>query len=1048
MVFLALAFVLTPMPQEPPAGSLRPTHLRCEHQSEPLGIDIVQPMLSWRLEATDAKARGLSQSAWQVLVASDAQRLASGAGDLWDSGKVDGASTSDCEYHGVQLTSGQRCYWRVRAWDQAGHVGPWSDVASWSMGLLSPGDWQAQWIGYDAPLAERAKGPDLDGASWLWLADDKGQPVGGEVCFRGQWTVPAKWQKAQLCLTVDDQFELWINGEHVGKSDGRTDAWKQPAQFDVSALLRPGVNTLAVQAQNSGGAGGLIAKLVLQTDGGAVTLVSDGSWRAAAGANETWKKAQLDDRSWKPAQVVGAYGIAPWNRIEAVPLFLPPVRVLSKAFASATAPVRATLHASALGLYEVQLNGRKVGDALFTPGWTDYEKRVYYQTYDVTSAVREGDNSLTVLLADGWHSGYVGYGRKRDYYGDKIRARVQLELEFADGSVQVVASDGSWTATTATLREADFLMGEACDMTFTPPPPQPVVVSESPALMQHHPGDLVRVIAEIEPVSINKVGDDTYVLNLGQNIAGFARLSLMGRRGQRITLRFAERLNPDGTIYTDNLRMARCTDTYVCSGLGRESWQPRFTFHGFQYIEVQGLGRAPDQRTVTGIAVSSDTPMTGDFACSDSMVNKLVSNIRWTQRMNFIDIPTDCPQRDERLGWTGDAQAYIRTACCLADAQAFYTKWLVDLADSQRKDGQFPMVAPLKVAGGDGGPAWADAGVICPWSAYEVYGDRRLLRRQYPSMVRFVEFCKNRSTAELLPPEKFHCFGDWLNIDDPTPNEVIYSAYFAHCAHLVAKSAVALGETADAQHYDALWQRLRQVFQRAYCEPDGQIRGHSQTGYVLALAFDLLDGERKEQAKQHLISHLEGRKWHLSTGFVGTKDLMLVLDQIGRNDVAYRLLANKDFPSWGFEIANGATSIWERWNGWTPEQGFNDPGMNSFAHYAFGAVGQWLFEVAGGIRSSVPGFGRLLIAPQPGGDLTWARTKFVSVHGDVVTSWRYDGDRYVLDVTVPPNATALVRLPTDDAASVQVDGVAPGALQKDGGFEIGSGRWQFSCKRR
>jgi alpha-L-rhamnosidase len=867
--------------------------------------------------------------------------------------------------------------------------------------------------------------------------------------------MPQKWERARLFATGDDQFEVWINGVVVGGSDGKPDAWRRPVAIDVTQALRSGNNVIAAATHNTGGFGGLIAKLVVQAGGSTQTFTTDNGWSMTAKAPDHWQQPAFAESGWQSAREMGKYGVEPWGRIESGQTFLPPPRVLQKTFTTAAACKRALLYASALGLYEVELNGRKVGDAFFTPGWTDYDKRVYCQAFDVTDAVRGGDNELRVLLADGWHSGYVGYGKKRDYYGDKTRVRVQLMLESADGNTQVVASDASWTASSGTTREADFLMGETCDMTFAPPAPAPVVVSDSPARLQRHPGEPVRAIAELVPVSIKPAGDDTYVCDLGQNIAGFARLRVTGKRGQAITLRFAERLNPDGSIYTTNLRQARCIDTYVCAGGGVEVWQPRFTFHGFQYVEVHGLGKAPASDTITGIAVSSDTPMLGDFSCSDAMVNKLVSNIRWTQRMNFIDIPTDCPQRDERLGWTGDAQAYIRTATCLADTQAFYDKWLVDLADAQRQDGQFPMVAPLKVAGGDGGPAWADAGVICPWNVYEVYGDKRVLARQYPSMVKFVEFCRGRCSAELAPPKEFHCFGDWLNIGDDTPHEVIFSAYFAHSTSLVAASATALGKTDDARKYGDLAVAARTYFEKTYVEADGQIRGHSQTGYVMALAFDLLSPERSAQAAQHLVAHLEGRKWHLATGFVGTKDLMLVLDKIARNDAAYRLLANKDFPSWGFCIEQGATSIWERWDGWTPEKGFNDPGMNSFAHYAFGAVGEWLFEVPGGIKSQAPGYADVLIAPQPGGELTWAKAKVPTVHGEVATAWKYDGDRVVLEVTLPPNTVAVVHVPMSDAASVRIDDKEPAQVAgvkvladgKQGLFHVGSGKWAFTAKR-
>ena len=419
-----------------------------------------------------------------------------------------------------------------------------------------------------------------------------------------------------------------------------------------------------------------------------------------------------------------------------------------------------------------------------------------------------------------------------------------------------------------------------------------------------------------------------YVLDLGQNFAGVARLKVAGKPGQKIILRFAERLNPDGTVYTTNLRTARATDTYICRGEGVETWQPRFTFHGFQYIEVTGLAQQPAKDTVVGIALSSDTPVVGAFECSDPMLNQLHSNIYWTQRMNFIEVPTDCPQRDERLGWTGDAQVYVRTATLNCDVQAFFTKWLVDLCqDGQRADGQFPMVAPVKVAGPDGGPAWADAGVICPWTIYQAYGDRRVLERHYDAMCKFVAFCKNRCKPGLLPPDSYHCFGDWLSINADTPNDIIYMAYFAHSTKLVARAAEVLGKPDDAAKYNALFDQIKTAFNKAYVADDGRIKGDTQTCYVLAIINDLVEGGNYRLASKYLVENIEARGNHLSTGFIGTKDLMLALAKIGRNYVAYRLIHNDTFPSWGFSIKHGATSIWERWDGWTPEGGFNDPGM-------------------------------------------------------------------------------------------------------------------------
>jgi alpha-L-rhamnosidase len=576
-------------------------------------------------------------------------------------------------------------------------------------------------------------------------------------------------------------------------------------------------------------------------------------------------------------------------------------------------------------------------------------------------------------------------------------------------------------------------------------------------LLQPHPGPEVASIKEFRARNITEHKPGIYVLDLGQNFAGVARLKIRGEAGQKITLRFAERLNPDGTIYTVNLRTARATDTYICRGQGTETWEPRFTFHGFQYLEISGLKQKPGPDTVVGLALSSDTPVAGSFVCSDPMLNQLHNNIYWTQRANFIDIPTDCPQRDERLGWTGDAQVYVRTATLNTDVQAFFTKWLVDLDDGQRADGQFPQVAPVKAAGDDGGPAWADAGVICPWTIYEVYGDRRQLERHYPAMKRFLEFCRKRSTPDFLPPANYHCFGDWLSIQADTPKDVIYEAYWAYSTKLTAQTARVLGQEQDADQYDDQFQKIKAAFNRAYVSNDGRIKGNTQCGYVLALAFDLVDGDQAKRAAQYLVDDIEKRGGHLSTGFIGTKDLMLVLAKIGRNDVAYRLLHNDTFPSWGFSIKQGATSIWERWDGWTPEKGFQDPGMNSFAHYSFGAVYQWMVENIGGIRNENTGYQRIRIAPTLDPKLADANVTYASIRGKISSAWKYKNDGLQLDVSIPANTTATVSIPAPDASAVTESGHSLSRaaqvrlLGQDAGHvqvEIGSGTYHFVVKQK
>jgi alpha-L-rhamnosidase len=980
--------------------------LRCESRPNPQGIDAAKPRLGWNLDSG-------RQTAYQVVV--------EGA---WDSGKVDSGQTFNIEYAGKPLASLMRCEWKVRVWDGDGKPSEWSKPAFWTMGLLAPGDWQSEWIGYDKPRNVERPAANLDGAKWIWHAADP--QLNAPKCrrvFSGTFALPenAVVDQARLLFVADDGCKAFVNDKPCGTSS----SWKEPVQADLQKQLKSGANELRFEVENGEpGPGGLLVKLVVVTaDGKTFTQVTDGAW----------KSAETAGGAMAPVKELGGYGMQPWGKLTTRSVVLPPPVFVRTTFRADKPVARATLCATGLGIFDLHLNGKRVSDDYFSPGWTDYSKRVLYRTCDVTALVAPGENALGAILADGWFSGYVGYGHMRNHYGKSPRVRAQLHLDYADGTTAVIATGPQWKVATGPFREADFLMGEIYDARlaldnwakpgFDDGKWEAVATGSKevqPKLVAHA-GPPVRVIAEFPAKSITEPKPGAYVLDLGQNFAGVVRLKVTGTPGQTITLRYAERLNPDGTIYTTNLRSARATDIYICRGGGIETWEPRFTFHGFQYIEVTGLAGRPAPDTVVGLALSSDTPVAGAFECSDPMLNQLHSNICWTQRMNFIDIPTDCPQRDERLGWTGDAQVYVRTATLNNDVQAFFAKWLDDLcADGQRADGQFPMVAPIKVAGNDGGPAWADAGVICPWTIYEVYGDRRVLERHYEAMTRFIAFCKNRCTPELLPPAKFHCFGDWLSIKADTPRDVIYLAYFAYSTRLVARTAEALGKTEDAAKYNGLFQQIKAAFNKAYVAADGRIKGNTQCGYVLAIVFDLVDGENAKLAAKYLVDDIEARGNHLSTGFIGTKDLMLALAKAGRNDVAYRLIHNDTFPSWGFSIKHGATSIWERWNGWTPEKGFGDPGMNSFAHYSFGAVYQWMVENIGGIRNGGDAYSRIIIAPQPGGKLTWAKTRYDSIRGRIETAWKLEAGKLTLDVTIPANTTATVIVPGKDGGTHEV----------------------------
>ena len=755
------------------------------------------------------------------------------------------------------------------------------------------------------------------------------------------------------------------------------------------------------------------------------------------------------------------------NREKADPnaLVLPPPPYLRRAFLVGRSIKRAVVYASALGLYELHINGKRIGEDYFTPGWTDYTTRVYYQTYEVTDLIKNGSNTIGAVLADGWYAGYLGFGKKREHYGSKPRLFVQLEIEYENGHIQKVVTDGTWKARYGPILETDFLMGEIYDgrkempgwdtPSFDDSSWDEVAVtdnSEGIGEVQSYPGETVQKIMEIKPKELTEPDEGVYVFDMGQNFAGWVRLKVNGKAGTKVVLRFAEILNPDGSIYTENLREARCTDTYILKGKGKELWEPQFTFHGFRYVEVTGYPGKPGLDTVTGVVVHSAIPITGSFECSNPMVNQLYSNIVWSQRGNFIEIPTDCPQRDERLGWTGDAQIFIRTSTYNMDVSAFFTKWLVDLEDAQSDEGGFPDVAPRKVAMGDGTAAWGDAGVICPWTIYEVYGDKRVIERHYESMKKWISYLKKNS-KDLLRPAKG--YGDWVSIASDTPKDVIATAYFAYSTRLVSKAAAVLGKDEDADKYEELFEQIRSAFNKAYVSEDGRIKGETQTCYLLGLYFDLLPEDKREPATLHLIEAIRKKDWHLSTGFVGLSYLVPTLADTGHLDIAYRLLNNDTFPSWGYSIKNGATTIWERWDGWTEEKGFQTPGMNSFNHYSFGSIGRWLFGSVAGIDTEGPGYKRIIIKPRPGGGLDYAKASYKSINGKIVSDWKIKGDKFTLDVTIPANTTATVYVPAGDIESVteggkpaaQANAVSLLRMEDDSAvFAVGSGHYRFVSK--
>jgi alpha-L-rhamnosidase len=742
-----------------------------------------------------------------------------------------------------------------------------------------------------------------------------------------------------------------------------------------------------------------------------------------------------------------------------------PLPYLRKSFELKSPVQRAVLYVTALGLYEVHLNGQRVGDHVLAPDWTDYRKRVRYQTFDVTGMLKTGGNALGALIANGWFSGHIGNGGFA-FFGRQPAFLAQLEVTYVDGEKQTIVTDDTWKAHASPILSSDFMLGENYDSRLEIKGwDQPGlddsqwsavgVRDESFLKLESQVMPPVRELCELHPKTIKASGPGTWIYDLGQNMVGVVRLKVSAPAGTTITLHHGEMLNPDGSLYTKNLRGAPSIDHYVCRGGGVEIWQPRFTFHGFRYVEITGLPDRPTKDTITGIVIGSDTPRTGQFACSDGRVNQLESNIQWGQRGNYISIPTDCPQRDERLGWMGDAEVFIRTASYDADVAAFFTKWLVDVDDGQSPAGAFSNVSPNTSKDIGGVPAWGDAGVICPWTIYQMYGDRRVLERHLPAMIKWVEYLHLHSDGLIRDKDRGEDFGDWLSINADTPKDLIGTAFFAYSTHLLAESCRVLGRDADADKYDQLFTEIKTAFNLRYVTGDGHIQGDTQCAYAMALKFELLPEDLRAKAVQYLAANIQAHGGHLSTGFVGVSYLLPVLTQGGEADAAYNLLQQDTFPSWLFSVKQGATTIWERWDGWTPEKGFQDPGMNSFNHYSLGSCGEYLFGYIGGIRPASPGFKTILIDPVIRDGLTWAKTSFDSIHGQIATAWKVNNHRLKLEVVIPANTSATVCVPDRTIADVTVGGKSAANAgdvkflrQEDGKavFEVGSGKYKFASE--
>jgi alpha-L-rhamnosidase len=1004
-----------------------PIELRCESCVNPLGLDATRPRLSWLVSD---RRRGAVQSAYRILVAGRPEELREDGDRLWDSGRVDSNRSIHVRYDGPPLCSRQRCFWTVRTWDGEGIASPWAAPGSWEMGLLSPDDWQASWIS----AAIEADPPEaVSMGDWIW--HPAAREPGEVVVFRRVLDIrsDAPVERALICLAADRSFILYVNGRQIGHQVG----CDVLAEYELDTLLRQGPNVIAIRAEAGNNACGLTVGLRIRYEDGAIdTLGSDGAWRSSPEASDGWKGIAFADGAWPCAAIVVPFGDPPWGELSRRPA--PPRSVcLRKDFRLDDDIVAARAYVTGLGLYELFINGQRVGDNLFAPGWTKYDRRVQYQIYDVAPMLMRGRNAIGVMLGSGWWAGGLGLGRGNVEHSATrpLRFLMRMEIDTCAGDRIVITSDPTWRAHTSPVIANSFYHGETYDARlemgrwaeagFDHADWAPTMRAEHlPGMLVAQKEPAIRRTGVLSPVQLSEPVDGVFVVDFGQNHAGRCRLHARGEKGMRIQVRFAERLNPDGMIYTDNLIGARNTDVYVCAGRQDEFFEPRFTYRGYRYAELTGLPEPPASDALRSEVIHSAPPMAGGFACSNELINRLQRNIVWSQRSNMHSVPTDCPQRDERLGWLGDAQMFAPTACWNMDMSRFFAKWMDDIGDSAGDDGHVTDVAPQAVVSGPAAPGWGDAVIVIPWTLYRFYGDTRVIEDHFDTMRGWVEYMRASAPDDLYEREGY---GDWVALE-PSPTRPVGAAYFYLSTALLARMARAIGREGEGDAYTELAGRIRKAFNETYFDESMQsYKGGTQAGNIIPLAFGIVADEHREAVLRNLVENIEQHDEHLTTGFLGTGYVLPLLTTMGEHELAWRLATQRSYPSWGHMIEQGATTIWELWNGDTA-----GPHMNSHNHFALGSIGQWFYEALAGIviDDSHPGFKHFTIRPRPPEGLRWARAEYRSVHGVIRSAWRRDGkdQSFALDVTVPANTSAEVWVPV---------GARGDALVREGGEVVG-----------
>ncbi len=1040
--------------------------LRCEDLQDPLGIDASQPRLSWIIHSS---ILGEMQTAYQILVASSPDALAANQGDLWDSSQVSSDQSIQLAYAGKPLVSCGQCFWKVRVWDQTGKASSWSPPAHWTMGLLTPADWNgAQWIGLDGVT----KTNYLADTSWIWgpsEAPEKSAAVATNY-FRRVVTLPADRtvKSALFQYTGDNEGRGWIGEFDLGARNNF-----HTVKFnDITTRLEPGktyVFGLVGSHKSAGQPAGVVGRLEIEfTEGPPMIIPTDEHWKVSDHPVDGWLKPGFDDSGWSAAQKIGPVGMQPWGNVSSAESRVLPARYLRKGFAVEKKIASATVSFSGLGLSELYINGGKVGDHVLSPAFAQYNNRDFYVTYDVTKNLKQGENALGVILGNGRfyadrskvYSGTANFGFPK--------LILDLHIMYTDGSTVEIVSDNSWKLTAAGPIEANNdYDGEQYDARKEMPGwcqsgfddsawSAAEVVSAPGGTLSSEMMEPIRVTGTLKPVSVKELRPGVYIFDMGQNIAGWCRLHVSGPAGTSVTLRHAETLKPDGSLYMANLRGARVTDTYILRGNGNEVWEPRFTSHGFRYVEMTGYPGQPTLDSLEGRVVNDDLRTAGTFTCSNELLNRIYRAIVWGTRGNYRSMPTDCPQRDERQGWLGDRSEESRGETYLFDNSDLYAKWLQDTADAQRPSGSVPDVAPAYWPIYSDNVVWPSTSIIIPEMLREQFDDTGIIARHYDSAKRWMDYMSGFMTNNIIGRDNY---GDWcvppedlaiIHSTDPnriTDKTLLATSYFYHDYKLMEQYAILLGKTDDARAFHDQAEKIKTAFNEKFLDRDhGQYSNGTQTSCVLPLAFGLVPEDFQDRIFNHLLDKIENETHgHIGTGLVGGQYLCRVLTDHGRADLVYTIAAQDSYPGWGYMIEHGATTIWELWNGNTA-----DPTMNSGNHVMLiGDYVVWLYEDLAGIKTDPdrPAFKHILMKPEPVGDLTSVKATHLSPYGLIASEWHKDGNAFDWQIEIPANTTATVYVPAAGLDDVRVKGLK--AVRFEDGraiYEIGSGKYHFTSK--